>query len=104
MGISEDAVKEMHKIRLHLYSPFEFSHPYWYGDYSQKVSIGINGSFYAEKILNEGDNVVEIEGDGNGFFSKKEPNTITLKFEYQFPFYFTPIWRTSVLLERIEIE
>ncbi len=104
LEIAEVQGRKIRKIRLYLHSPFEFSHPYWYGDYDQKVSIEINGSHYADKILNEGDNVIEIEQNSKSFFAERRPNTIALRFAYHFPFSFTPIWRTSVLLERIEIE
>ena len=102
--ISEFLGKKMHRLRLYLHSPFEFSHPYWYGRYDQTVTIEINGKFYSENILKEGENVVEIDGNGGSVFAKTRPNILTLRFEYHFPFYFAPVWRTSALLEKIEID
>lgn len=102
--INESAGKDFRRIRLYFYSPFEFSHPYWYGNYDQKVRIEINGTFYAENILKEGDNVIEILEDRPSVLAKNGPNIITLRFEYQFPFNFAPVWKTSALLEKIEFD
>jgi hypothetical protein len=96
--------RRVHKIQLYLYSPFEFFHPYWYGDNFQKVRIEINGSYFADKILKYGNNVVEIDGNSKNSFLKRETNTITLRFKYQLLFNFAPLWRTSALLEKVKIE
>lgn len=96
--------RRIHKIQLYLYSPFEFSHPYWYGDNYQTVRIEINGSYLADKILKDGNNVVEIDGNSKNSLLKKETNTITLRFKYQLFFDFAPLWKTSALLEKVKIE
>jgi len=93
-----------HKIRLHLYSPFEFFHPYWYGDNYQTVRIETNGSHLTDSILQDGYNVIEIEVNSKNWLPKKGTITITLRFKYQLPFSFAPLWMTSALLEKVEIK
>jgi len=93
-----------HKIQLYLYSPFEFFHPYWYGDNYQTVRIEINGSHLTDKILKDGYNVVEIDGNSKTGLPEKGTITITLRFKYQLLFSFAPLWRTSALLEKAEIK
>ncbi len=93
-----------HKIQLYLYSPFEFFHPYWYGDNYQTVRIEINGSHLADKILKDGYNVIEIDGNSKNWLPENGAITITLNFKYQLPFNFAPLWMTAVLLEKAKIE
>jgi len=93
-----------HKIQLYLYSPFEFFHPYWYGENYQTVRIEINGSHLADKILKDGYNMVEIDGNNKNWLPEKGTITITLRFKYQLPFNFAPLWMTAVLLEKVKIE
>ncbi|MDH5744283.1 MAG: hypothetical protein OEZ52_12105, partial [Candidatus Aminicenantes bacterium] len=89
---------------LYLYSPFEFFHPYWYGENYQTVRIEINGSHLADKILKDGYNMVEIDGNNKNWLPEKGTITITLRFKYQLPFNFAPLWMTAVLLEKVKIE
>jgi hypothetical protein len=96
--------RRVNKIQLYLYSPFEFFHPWWYGDNFQKVRIEINGSYFADKILKDGNNVVEIGGNSKNSPLEKGTNTITLRFKYHLFFNFAPLWRTSALLEKVKIE
>jgi hypothetical protein len=96
--------KKAHKIQLYLYSPLEFSHPYWYGDYFQQVRIEINGLFHSDNILQDGHNVVEIGGNGQSPVIKEGTNTITLSFKYHLLFEYAPRWKISALLEKVEFE
>lgn len=90
------------KVRLNLYSPFQFSHPYWYGDYYQSVTVEVNERKLLEKRIVEGKNTVEFE---IGEYSPEERSKlITLKFKYNLPFRFAPLWKTAALLERVDIE
>ena len=93
-----------YKIQLYLYSPFEFFHPYWYGDNYQTVRIEINGSHLADKILQDGYNVVEIDGNSKSWLPEKGSIIITLRFKYHLLFSFAPLWRTSALLEKVEMK
>jgi len=68
------------------------------------VRIEINGSYLADKILKDGNNVVEIGENSKNSPLKKGTNTITLRFKYQLLFNFAPLWRTSALLEKVKIE
>jgi len=90
------------KVRLHLYSPFRFFHPYWYGEYFQEVKIYVNGRYLAEKRLEDGENVIELEMRGTQL--RKGANVFTLKFKYHLPFGFARLWKTAALLDKIEIE
>jgi len=91
-----------HRIRVHLFSPFEFSHPCWGGVYSQKVKIYLNDQYIMEERIEDGRNVFEFEIKAPHF--KNRSNIITLKFKYHLPFEFAPLWKTSALLGRIEIK
>jgi hypothetical protein len=87
-------------LRLSLYSPFEFSHPYWYGDFSQSVTVSINDRIMFEQQLAEQNNIVDIKLDGSQL--KKNGSILTCRFKYHYPFPFVPYWKTSVLLNSIE--
>jgi len=91
-----------HRISVHLFSPFEFSHPWWYGVYSQRVKIYLNDQYLMEERIEDGKNVIEFEIKAPHF--KNRSNIITLKFKYHLPFEFAPLWKTSALLGRIEIK
>ena len=93
--------KDSH-VRLHLYSPFGFSHPFWYGDYSQEVKIEINGNPLLDKRLEEGENIVEF--DLKDVEVHKDHNVIKMEFKYHLPFEFSPLRKTAVLFDKIEIE
>ena len=95
-------IKNNSKIRLHLYSPFQFSHPFWYGEYVQEVRIEVNNLFLTERRLSEGKNIIDIEMKDS--LLKNRGNIITLKFKYHLPFRFARLWKTSALLDRIEIK
>jgi len=96
------AIGEKHRIKVYLFSPFQFSHPYWYGVYFQEVKIYVNHLYLMEKRLEDGENVVEFEIKAPHF--KKRSNIITLKFKYHLPFRFAHNWKTSALLDKIEIK
>lgn len=89
------------KIRLYLYSPFNFSNPFWYGDYSQSVIIEVNGDYLTKKQLKDGENIIEL--DLNEIKIKENRNTIDLRFKYHMPFKFCSMWKAAALLEKIEI-
>jgi len=95
-------LKKKTKLRLHLYSPFQFSHPFWYGEYFQVVKIKINDLNIVERRLEEGENVIELMVEDS--YLKKQSNTMTLKFKYHLPFGYARLWRTAALLDKIEIE
>jgi len=94
--------REKRKVRLHLYSPFQFSRPYWYGEYFQIVKIEINDLCFMERRLEDGENVIELMVDGS--YLKEQSNIMTLRFKYHLPFGYTLLWRTAALLNKIEIE
>ncbi len=89
------------RVRLYLNSPFDFSHPHWYGDYSQEVRIEINGNYLTEKRLKEGNNIIEFNLRDAKL--QKSHNFLKLKFKYHLSFEFKPLWKISALLEKIEI-
>lgn len=96
-----ELLNEESKIRFDLYSPFVFSHPFWYGDYSQMVRIEINGRYLTERRIEDGENVIEV--DLKEAEIHKNRNLIKLKFKYHLPFKFKPLWKTATLLNKIEI-
>ncbi len=89
------------KVRLYLYSPFEFSHPYWYGRYYQSLKIHDDHRLIKEVRLEDGENIVEFEL----FESDIDRNDarIELEFKYHSRFDFFVTWRIAALLEKIEI-
>jgi len=89
------------KVRLHLFSPFSFSDPFWYGNYFQEIRIEINGDYLTERRLDEGENIIEF--DLKDAKLHKVRNFINLKFKYHLPFEFNRLWKTSALLEKIEV-
>jgi len=95
-------LQEESRVRLHLYSPFQFSHPYWYGEYFQEVKIYVNDRYLTEKRLEDGENIIELEMRGTQL--KKRANFITLKFKYHLPFKFARLWKTAALLDKIEVD
>jgi len=95
-------LKQESRVRLHLDSPFQFYHPYWYGEYFQAVKIYVNDVYLREKRLDDGENVIEFVMRGTQF--RKRANVCTLKFRYHLPFEFTPLWKTAALLDKIEVK
>ncbi|MFC2170044.1 hypothetical protein ACFLRM_05735 [Acidobacteriota bacterium] len=90
------------KIRLHVFSPMEFSHPYWYGDYFQEVEISINDRLHSNWRLQYEKNVIDLEIES--FDLKERSNILALKFKYHLFFSFAPGWKTAVLLGKVELE
>jgi len=90
------------KVRLLLYSPFDFSNLSWYGEYFQQVYVGVNHHNLIEAKLRDGKNVIEFEMSSS--YLKDRDNIITLKFRYHLPFEFVPFWKTAALLEKIELK
>lgn len=89
------------KVRLYLFSPFSFSDPFWYGNYFQEIRVEINGDYLTERRLDEGENIIEF--DLKNAKLRKIHNFIKLKFKYHLPFQFNRLWKTSALLEKIEV-
>ena len=90
------------KVRLYLYSPFEFSHPYWYGRYTQSLKIHAGQRLIRETALQEGANVVGF--DLTGADSGEGDTIVRLEFTYHSRFDFFTIWRIAALLEKIEVD
>jgi len=95
-------MKKKTKIHLYLFSHFEFKDLSWYGDYRQQVSVFVNKQFLGKKELNDGENVLTI--DLKKIRAKKKSNILELEFKYCLPLRNYDSWRTSALLEKIEIE
>lgn len=90
------------RVRLYLFSPFSFNHPFWYGDYFQEVRIEINGHHLTERRLKDGENVIEFGLEVARL--QEDRNFIKLRFKYHLPFKFDRLWKTAALLNRIEIK
>ncbi|MFC2156896.1 ArnT family glycosyltransferase [Acidobacteriota bacterium] len=90
------------KLRLHLHSPFEFFHPYWYGKYSQQVEILLNDKIFSTAKLMDGKNEISLEIPVDRL--KNGTGILTLRFKYHLPFEFDPSWKTAALLEKIELD
>ena len=95
-------IENKSKVRLHLYSPFQFSHLFWYGEYFQEVRIEVNDLFLTERRLNEGSNIIDLEMKDLPL--KNKGNIMTLKFKYHLPFGFMSHLKISALFDRIEFE
>ncbi|MGB8953160.1 MAG: hypothetical protein WCC06_10925 [Candidatus Aminicenantales bacterium] len=90
------------RLKLHLYSPFEFSHLHWYGDYFQEVEAFCGNRRILSTRLQDGENVIGLTLDD---VSCKEKNPIIkLRFKYHLPFSFAYFWKTAALLGPIGFE
>jgi hypothetical protein len=94
--------KKKIKVSFYLFSPFQFYSTYWYGNYFQEVQISLNGHPLKEVTLQDEDNIIELELARP--FLKKRNITLALNFKYHLPFAFSPLWKTSALLEKIEVK
>lgn len=94
--------KYISKIRLYLYSPFKFSHPWWYGNYRQEVEIYLNGRSVRKTSLKDGLNIISIPFDDS--HAAESAITLMLQFKYHLFFNFAPYAKSAALLEKIEIE
>jgi len=90
------------RLRVRLYSPFMFSHPHWYGEYTQEVEAEVDGIPVLMKRLVGGENVVIIKDIQNA--QAEQPGILTLRFKYHLPFDFAPLWKTSVLLSGLDFD
>jgi hypothetical protein len=89
-------------VRLSLYSPFDFSNLYWYGNYTQYVRIILDNGRVLERPLGDGANIVTFDLDPRGL--GQGPTTVELQFRYQLLFDFANLRKTAVLLEDAAIE
>jgi hypothetical protein len=90
------------RLRLSLFSPFEFEHMFWYGRYVQSVHIFLNGKPFAEKPLRDKVNLFALEIEAARV--RRGRNLLTLKFDYHLPLIFAPLKLTAALLESIAVE
>jgi len=90
------------RVQLHLYSPFQFNLPYWYGENSQEVRVEINDVLLKEYKMEDGANRIDVSL--KDIRLKEGSNILTLRFEYHLPFDFSLRWKTAALLDRIEIQ
>ncbi len=90
------------KVRLYLYSPFEFSDFVWYGDYFQELEIFLNDTPLQKSTLNDGYNIIQISLKDQ--LAKETSNIISLHFKYHLFFNFAPFHRIAALLEKVELE
>lgn len=98
--INNPTIKNI-KVRLHLYSPFQFFIPFWYGEYFQEVKVDVNNVFLMTRRLEYEKNIIEVEMKDT--IIKKANNIITLKFKYHFPYSFARFFMTSAILDKIEM-
>jgi hypothetical protein len=89
------------QVQLYLYSPFQFHHPYWYGEYCQRVRVAVNKNFLEEFQLEDGANRIDIALRDKCL--KEGSNILTLRLKYHMPFAFFKRRKTAALLDRIEI-
>lgn len=88
-------------VRLDLYSPFDFSNLYWYGDYAQQVRIILGPGRVIERTLHDGSNVVTFEIEGPN--EQKPWSIVELRFRYHLLFDFANLRKTAALLEDARI-
>jgi hypothetical protein len=93
--------KRKTRLRLDLYSPFDFEHTFWYGDYAQRLTVLVNGMPCAVRTLRDKENSLEIEVEAGRI--RPGRNLVTLKFDYQLPLIFAPFNLTACLLETINV-
>jgi len=90
------------KIHIALFSPFNFSDPFWYGRYNQNVRVEIDSKFAIEQNLLFGENVLEI--DLSPFRPNKRSYIIELKFKFHAPVYKHSRWCTAAYLDYAKLE
>jgi hypothetical protein len=90
------------RLTLHLYSPFDFQSPWWYGDFSQTVTIFINGRRFGEKVLKDGKNRILIKLEPPVFEGHRD--IVRLEFKYAMPTFLDDNWKSAAYLERIAFE
>jgi hypothetical protein len=94
-----DSIKN---VRLYLYSPFNFSDLAWYGVYSQEVEVFLDNTPTQKNRLEDGYNIIEIPLEDRS--SEDDSHIISLHFKYHLFFRFTPFYKISALLEKVELE
>ncbi len=88
------------KLRIALNSPFNFSDPNWHGEFAQQLRISFNDQLVADKKLQDGINMIELDLAAAG---EQRPILVTMSFRYHS--FFDPIsLRTfSATLEGLDI-
>jgi hypothetical protein len=97
----EGPVRQKSRLIFQIFSPFQFSHPYWYGAYEQRLDILVNNQFLRSEYLQDGFNRIVLDLDHPLF--RNGSNIILFVAKYQLPFEFAPLWKTSYLLEKTEL-
>ncbi|MCJ7581815.1 MAG: glycosyltransferase family 39 protein [Candidatus Aminicenantes bacterium] len=95
-------VRRAGRLLVRLYSPFEFSHSRWHGEYTQEVEAEVDGIPVHREQLAEGENVVIINNIQNA--QAEQSGILTLRFKYHLPFDFAPLWKTSALFGGLDFE
>ena len=67
-----------------------------------EVRIEINGDYLTERRLEEGNNVIEFNLRDAKL--QKSRNFLKLKFKYHLPFRSAILWKTSALMDKIEVD
>ena len=101
LKINKDSRKKS-RVVFYFHSPFQFSHPYWYGNYSQQVQVNVNKRPLNFYTLKDGENIIEI--DMNHSYFNDGTNFVTIISKYHLPFDFAPFWKTSILLNKVEFK
>ena len=94
--------RTVNKIHISLFSPFNFSNPFWYGRYNQNVRVEIDSEFAIEQNLLFGENALEI--DLSPFRPNKRSHIIELKFKFHTPFDKHRLWCTAAYLDYVKLE
>lgn len=104
----KDIVLEINKslsdntvCRMQLYSPIDFSHPFWYGKYNQAARIEVNGRYIKELRLKPGHNIIEFSLPFSLF--PDDRNLIRIQFKYHYRYENNLLWKTAALLEKLEV-
>jgi hypothetical protein len=96
------AVGKAMELTLDLYSPFDFSNPSWYGDFSQSVSIFVNDQPLGERSLAYGKNTVVIKVEPPLWRGRDD--VVSLRFRYAMPLGFDENWKTAAYLGRLTLK
>ncbi len=91
------------KVRICLYSLFDFMNPFWYGKFNQDVRIEMNAKFMKQQLLKYGKNIIELDLPPS-LMNNQHSSILTLDFKYEVPFQGNRHWCAAAFLDQVEFQ